>query len=173
MTDFNVSDETPFADVADLLNGVQYVLSLDRVSSAAPADYQLLGNYYVRYKVLGEADVLPHMAKLMNAMITQHDLLADPATDPVRAKLQMCGFESVQECINACASLIVACNAELTLDEKNLAHNVTLAVEYRAQKIPVPFVIVNAMCSLYEICIAAMLTDSILDLGVEVRHAKP
>jgi hypothetical protein len=172
MKDFDVFNETPFADVDDLLNGVQYVLSLDRVNSSAPRDYALLNNYYVRYRVIGETSVLPHMAKLMNTMIVQHDLLADPALDPVRAKLQMCGFENVQECINACSALITACNVELTLDEKNLAHNVTLANQYRAQKIPVPFVIVNALCSLYEICISAMFVDNILDLGVEVRHAK-
>jgi hypothetical protein len=172
MDNNDVNAYTRFNDIDDLLNAVQYVLSIDRVSSGSPKDYSLLGNYYIRYTVTNEVAVLSHMAALTETLVTRHDLVANPATDPVRARLQLDGWQSVQQCINGCKEImrITANMQSPPYSAINTLNSVVYAADVqRAQKVPVTFDNVVRLCDLYNTLAEFALKPSVLDMEIHIN----
>lgn len=180
MDNNQIRSETRFKDIDDLISGVTYALTLSRLTEANDPDRELLANYYTRYVIAGEVDVIEPMAGILETLIQRYDLLADPAKEPVRALLQMNGWQDVGDLRKACTSLLMAARQTKRGDSRALneldralqAANVWKLSVWKLTKQPLPFADVQRLVNAYNTVVPDVLKGEILDEGIEVDVKK-
>lgn len=169
MDNFDVTQEGAFYSVDDLVNGAQYLLSLDNVNVTEPELYRKLNSALIRWNI-GDTAVLPELNEAVNMLTDRLDLLAHPVKDPIRTLVQQHGWESVQDCINGCNELLKTVRTLKNVqgsDVTKLVKATYAATMQRKQSVPVSFNTVDTMCTLYEVLSVAAFTKSgMLDLEV-------
>lgn len=175
MDNSQINNETRFKDIDDLISGVTYALTLSRLTEAHDPDRELLANYYTRYVIAGEVNVIEPMAHVLETLIQRYNLLADPAKEPVRALLQMNGWQDVGDLRKACTSLLMAARQTKRGDGRalnELDRALQAANVWKLSKQPVPFADVQRMVNAYNTVVPDVLKGEILDEGIEVDVKK-